>query len=100
VKTSGTFSFFRSHFFFFSGNLITLRAEGSFNKNSTSPKAQAEEDLPSPLDDGKQPLFEQMFSLLLHEPRYLAELSHRCPKIDCSDFVRTIVVDIFGGVRT
>jgi len=81
------------------GNLITLKKEGSGKKQTSSPKVKKNDEAvrESPLDGGKQVLFEQMFSLLLHEPRYLAELSHRCSKVDCEEFVRTIVVDIFGG---
>lgn len=66
------------------------------NKN-LKVKAEDQQIKKSPCEGGKQRLFEQMFSLLLHDPKYLAFLSHNCPIEDSEDFVKTVIVDIFGG---
>jgi len=80
-------------------NLLSLRNRKGGSSVSARPNRGEETSNASPFDGGpnKQELFEQMFALLVHEPRYLAALSHHCPKVDCEDFVKTVVVDLFGG---
>jgi len=60
-------------------------------------KMREDLNLGSPFDGKKKEIYQEMFSLLLHEPKYLAKLAHKCPKVDCEDFVKTVVVDLFGG---
>merc|ERR1712173_277665 len=79
-------------------NLLVLRNQQSSPASPVSPPS-SDAIFASPFDgaQNRQQLFEQMFSLLLHRPNYLAQLSHKCPKTDCEDFVKTVVVDLFGG---
>ena len=50
------------------------------NKKTKKHKKDDENVIVNRLFDGrdKQTLFEEMFSLLLHEPKYLAKLAHKC----------------------
>jgi len=84
------------------GLMITYQAQLAMNQIKKEPKeTKKKEEKKSrpktPFEGGKQPMFEEMFALLLHDPKYLATLSHNCPLEDSEDFVKTVVVDMFGG---
>jgi len=78
--------------------MVEQEKKNKNKKGKKHKKGDEENVIVNRLFDGeKQTLFEEMFSLLLHKPKYLAKLAGKCSIDQIEMFVKTVLVDMYGG---